>query len=106
MSREAVANFLVNVEREKATRDAIQAAVVGQQDHLAAITRVAAKLGFEFSSAELADVIDAVRVQQAQPLSDEQLGAVAGGVGAQPVRQQQLNLPVALKDFNLSLIPK
>ncbi len=80
MSAEAVKEFFDRMAQDDALRDEVVAAVKQADDRNLVTSEIAAKHGFEFSSEELAKILDATQSGDQDELTPEELEAVAAGL--------------------------
>jgi predicted ribosomally synthesized peptide with nif11-like leader len=80
MSAEATRGFLQKIASDARYREKVERAIKEKPDQRNAILGLAAKEGFNFTAAELAQTLNASNGE----LNDGELGAVSGGFNPQP----------------------
>ena len=79
MSKDAVAEFLLKVDRDEALRKELATALEGGSEQGKVMSEAASRLGLEFTPDEYTEVLAEVNPQEDGALSEAELEAVAGG---------------------------
>jgi hypothetical protein len=80
MSNQAAMEFLQRLVQDEALRQEVRTAEKGRSEKAPVLVEQGAKIGLEFTEAELAVVLDALHQHKIGALSEENVIAVAGGL--------------------------
>ena len=80
MSNQAATDFLQRLVQDEALREQIRQAEKGRSEKAPVLVEEGAKIGFEFTVPELADVLDALHRHKIGELSEQQLVQLAGSL--------------------------
>ncbi|UCG86692.1 MAG: Nif11-like leader peptide family natural product precursor [Gemmatimonadota bacterium] len=80
MSNQAATEFLQRLVSDEQLREQVRAAEKGRIEKAPVLVEQGARIGLDFTAAELADVLDALHRHKIGALSEDDLIAVAGGL--------------------------